>query len=108
MRPACLAGRFWFRRGRAAEEVPGCNPALISKVQKAHQYASEPERVHVESLRVRFDGDNSSHVITYADGSWTCDCEFFQGWRTCSHTMALPKLMSDMVEAPAARGFATV
>lgn len=82
--------------------------SLISKVQKAHQYATEPERVHVESFRVRFDGDNSSHIITYADGCWTCDCEFFQGWRTCSHTMALPKLMSDMVKAPAARGFAAV
>ncbi len=75
--------------------------SLISKVQKAQQYATEPERVRVESLRVSFDGDNSSHVITYADGRWDCDCEFFQVWRTCSHTMALPKLMSDMVPAPA-------
>ncbi len=74
--------------------------SLISKVQKARQYEAEPERVHVESLRVRFDGDNGSHTINFAQDHWDCDCEFFQVWATCSHTMALPKLLNDLVKAP--------
>ena len=74
--------------------------SLISKVQKAQQYASEPQRVHVESLRVRFEGDNNSHCVSFAAGRWDCDCEFFRVWSTCSHTMALPKLISHIVEAP--------
>ena len=70
MRPACAAGRFSFQCGRAAGEVSRVQSSLISKLQKAQQYATEPERVHVESLRVRFDGDNSSHIVAYADGCW--------------------------------------
>ena len=77
--------------------------SLISKVQKARQYEAEPERVHVESLRVRFYGDNSSHTFTFAHDHRDCDCEFFQGWATCSHTMALPKLVNDLVKAPMAK-----
>ncbi|MCY3782530.1 MAG: hypothetical protein OXG79_01960 [Chloroflexi bacterium] len=71
--------------------------SLISKVQKAHKYAQEPHRIHFEALTVRFDGDNNDHVIRLADGAWSCDCEFFMVWQTCSHTMALEKLLEGMV-----------
>ena len=76
--------------------------SLISKVQKAQQYAEEPHRIHFEALTVRFDGDNNDHVIGLADGAWSCDCEFFMVWRTCSHTMALEKLLEGMVPAGSA------
>ena len=72
---------------------------LISLVQKAHQYAQEPHRIHFEALTVRFDGDNNDHSIRLADGAWSCDCEFFTVWQTCSHTMALEKLLKGMVPA---------
>ena len=71
--------------------------SLISKVQKAHQYAEEPHRIRFESLTVRFKGDNNDHMIRLADGAWQCDCEFFTVWQTCSHTMALEKLLEGMV-----------
>ena len=71
--------------------------SLIGKVQKAHQYASEPHRIRFEGLTVRFTGDNNNHVITLSGGQWDCDCEFFTVWRTCSHTMALEKLLEGMV-----------
>ncbi|MBM4436955.1 MAG: hypothetical protein FJ029_06905 [Actinobacteria bacterium] len=71
--------------------------SLIGKVQKAHQYATERHRVQFEALRVRFKGDNNDHRIELADGVWRCDCEFFTVWQTCSHTMALEKLLEGMV-----------
>ena len=76
--------------------------SLISKVQKAHQYASEPHRVHFESLHVRFAGDNNEHTIRYKDDTWNCDCEFFTVWQTCSHTMALEKMLEGMIRPVAA------
>ncbi len=75
--------------------------SLISKVQKAHQYASEPHRIRFEGLTVRFAGDNNDHAITLSEGQWHCDCEFFAVWQTCSHTMALEKLLEGMVPSAA-------
>lgn len=73
--------------------------SLISKVQKAHRYAQEPHRIRFEALAVRFDGDNNDHSIKLADGVWSCDCEFFIVWQTCSHTMVLEKMLEGMVPA---------
>ena len=73
--------------------------SLIGKVQKAQQYAREPHRIHFESLAVRFAGDNNEHHIRLDNETWHCDCEFFSLWRTCSHTMALEKLLDGMVSA---------
>ena len=76
--------------------------SLISKVQKAHQYANEPHRLRFESLQVRFMGDNNEHIIRLTDGQWHCDCEFFMVWQTCSHTMALEKVLEGMVPSASA------
>lgn len=73
--------------------------SLISKVQKAHQYAQEPHRIKFDALTVQFIGDNNDHTVGLSDGVWTCDCEFFPAWQTCSHTMALAKMLRHMVPA---------
>ena len=72
--------------------------SLISKIQKAHQYATERERISFQSLNVRFTGDNNNHKISYDGSAWTCDCEFFTVWQTCSHTMALEKILEGMIQ----------
>ena len=71
--------------------------SLISKIQKANLYAREPERVRFDGLRVTFQGDNDNHEVSFAEGSWRCSCEFFPGWRTCSHVMAMQKLIGTML-----------
>lgn len=72
---------------------------LIRKMEKARTYASQPSRMQVESLTVRFDGKNSPHKVEFKDGSWHCDCEFFVGRNACSHTMALEMVLDKMVAA---------
>ncbi len=32
--------------------------AMIGKIMKANQYAQEPERVHIRSLRAEFNGNH--------------------------------------------------
>ena len=71
--------------------------SLIGKVQKAKQYAQEPERIRFDSLRVAFRGDNGDHEVTFDGGTWNCTCHFFAGWGICCHTMALERLLGVMI-----------
>lgn len=69
---------------------------MIGKIEKARKYAQERERFNVESLKVTFDGDNNPHTITLENGTWNCDCDFFQTRGRCSHTMAIERIMEGM------------
>lgn len=71
---------------------------MIGKIEKAKIYAEErADRIQFETLRVRFDGDNNAHVVTYDSGRWNCDCDFFTTRKVCSHTMALERILQHMV-----------
>ena len=73
--------------------------SLISKIAKARIYAAEPERVSIDSLACEVQGDNASHSVALSDGCWRCDCGFFGDYGTCSHAMALERILSGMVAA---------
>jgi SWIM zinc finger len=72
--------------------------SMISKIEKAMRYAQEPDRISFEQFRVSFNGDHKSHVITYREGQWTCDCEFFNTRGVCSHVMTLERVFMGMVQ----------
>lgn len=69
---------------------------MINKIQKAKDYASEPERIHFQSLHVAFDGKNGEHAVAFDEGRWRCDCGYFRGHGTCSHTMAMERVLGVM------------
>ena len=71
--------------------------SLIGKIQKANLYAREPERLSFTQFSTNFRGENDSHTVSYEHGRWTCTCDFFHGWKLCSHTMAIEKLMGPML-----------
>lgn len=76
---------------------------MIGKIEKAKFYAEERDRIQFESLRVTLEGDNDQvHRISYDNGEWECDCSFFGTRRVCSHTMAMERILTDMVEMGAA------
>ncbi len=66
---------------------------MIGKIQKSKQYASERERIKINSLSVTFQGRNNEHQVSFQDGKWICDCGFFQTRERCSHTMALERIL---------------
>ena len=74
---------------------------MIGKIQKSKQYASEPERIKINSLSVTFQGQNNPHLVTFQNGEWKCDCDFFQSRERCSHTMALEMIFEGMLPEPA-------
>lgn len=71
---------------------------MIGKIEKAKIYAEErADRIKFESMQVRINGDNNSHVVNYDGGRWHCDCDFFRTRNVCSHTMALERILENMV-----------
>lgn len=78
------------------------NSSLISKIDKAKRYEQEPERIKFRNLEVTFDGENDVHQVSLTNNEWRCNCGFFPRNGTCSHVMAMQRLLSPML-APDAR-----
>lgn len=72
---------------------------MIGKIQKARMYAEEPERIRFHTFRVTFHGEHADHTVTYDEGTWACTCRFFQTRGTCSHIMALERVLGVMLKA---------
>ena len=71
--------------------------SLIGKIEKAKRYAQEPERVTFSELLVKFHGEHNEYDTGYKDGKWHCSCLFFSTRGLCSHTMALEKILGNML-----------
>lgn len=78
---------------------------LIGKVEKAHRYAQERDRIRVRNFSVDFQGTNATHITSLVDGKWNCTCPFFASWETCSHVMALQKILGEMLPEEAQSSF---
>lgn len=74
---------------------------MISKIQKAKRYAQEKDRITFEQFRVRFRGEHDTYTLTFDEGKWTCQCNFFLSHGVCSHTMALERILGVMLPAAA-------
>lgn len=70
---------------------------LIGKMEKAKRYAEERTRFRFNKFELKFHGDNNDHNVSYSDGVFQCDCEFFLTHKRCAHTMALDDLLKDMI-----------
>ena len=75
------------------------NSSMIGKIEKAKRYATEPNRVKFESLKVAFQGENDVYQVALADGAWTCTCHSFTALQsgTCSHIMAVERILGPML-----------
>lgn len=71
---------------------------MIGKIEKSKIYADErADRVRFNSLEVRINGDNHEHIVSYDDGNWACDCDYFQTRNVCAHTMTMERVLQHMV-----------
>lgn len=75
------------------------NSSIIGKIEKAHRYAQEPERIKVDTLTATFRGGHDNYTLRLADGQWECNCHTFttHAVGTCSHVMAMQQLLSPML-----------
>jgi hypothetical protein len=70
---------------------------MIGKIEKAKRYAEQRDRIHFKQFTVTLDGDNNPHTVQYDNGTWRCDCNFFQTRGRCSHTMAMERVLEPMI-----------
>ncbi len=71
--------------------------SLIGKIEKAKRYAQEKERITFSELSVNFRGEHDDYTTGLKDGKWRCSCHFFSTWGLCSHTMALERILDNML-----------
>lgn len=83
------------------------NSSMIGKIEKAHRYAREPERVQLGKLESTFHGSHDDYVVSLHDGRWECSCHTFRSHGvggTCSHIMAMQEMLGPMLDGDARRG----
>ena len=70
---------------------------IIGKIEKARRYAEEKERVTITSFKAMFQGNHNTYEVDFDSGAWQCGCHFFTTRGVCSHTMALQRILEDML-----------
>lgn len=80
--------------------------SIIGKIEKAHRYAREPERVRLNAIDATFRGGHDDYTIRLRDGHWECSCHTFSSHMvgTCSHVMAMQQLLGPMLSEDARFG----
>jgi len=73
------------------------NSSFIGKVDKARKYAEEKDRVSITTFKANFNGNHGSYEVTFDTGNWDCQCHFFVGHQACSHTMALQRILDEVL-----------
>ena len=70
---------------------------LLRKREKAKRYAEDRTRFRFNKFELTFHGDNNDHNVSFNNGEFNCDCEFFMTHKRCGHTMALEILLKGMI-----------
>lgn len=74
------------------------NSSLIGKIEKARRYANEKDqRIRFTSFSVHVTGENEPHEVRLDGGRLICACDFYSGWKVCSHTMAMERILGPML-----------
>ena len=71
--------------------------SIIGKIDKARKYAEEKDRVSITSLNASFHGNHNTYQVGFDSGSWHCECRSFLTRGMCSHTMALQRMLDEML-----------
>ena len=77
--------------------------AMIGKIEKAHRYAQEPERVKFQELKATFEGGHDKYEVSFDGEHWACNCHTFESHAvgTCSHIMAMQEILAPMLSTEA-------
>ena len=84
----------------------GPHQNVVSDVDKANRYYAERDRMQIRNFQARFHGDNGEHHVSYDGGRWSCDAPSFARLGISSHTIALERLLGELV-TPQSRGETT-
>lgn len=75
--------------------------SVIGKIEKAHRYARELDRITIDQLSLTFRGDNDTHHVTLDAERWQCNCHYFQSWGSCAHVLTIQDVLGPMLSEDA-------
>ncbi len=70
---------------------------MIGKIEKAIRYAQERERFRFQKFTVEVQGTHNTHTVSFDQNKLTCTCEFYGTHGMCSHTIAIEKVLGEML-----------
>ena len=73
------------------------NSSFIGKIDKAKKYAEEKDRVTINHFQATFQGKHNTYQVNFESGEWKCECLFFHTRGVCSHTMAMQRILDDVL-----------
>ncbi|PIY19311.1 hypothetical protein CO110_09425 [Candidatus Desantisbacteria bacterium CG_4_9_14_3_um_filter_40_11] len=68
------------------------------KWNKAKEYATQPERFELLEIKLRMKSTHDIRQVSYANGKWSCTCEFYEKRNTCSHIMAAQEILGALIQ----------
>lgn len=74
--------------------------SMISKIEKAHRYAREPERIKFQTFTASFQGSHDGYTVSLTEEGWHCSCHTFETHMvgtSCSHIMAIQLILGGML-----------
>jgi hypothetical protein len=74
--------------------------SMISKIEKAHRYAREPERIEFQTFTATFKGSHDTYTVALTENGWHCSCHTFETHMvgdSCSHIMAFQQILGGML-----------
>ena len=71
--------------------------SVIGKIEKAHRYARELDRITFERMSLTFRGDNDTHRVNLEPDGWRCNCHAYESWQSCAHVLALQQILGAML-----------
>lgn len=66
-------------------------------IKLSRRSAQETNQATFAEFSVKFRSENSDYDISYKGGKWHCSCNFFSSRGLCSHTMAMEKILTNML-----------
>jgi hypothetical protein len=66
-------------------------------IVKSNEYAQQPERISFTRFEVEFKGKHQVYHVTFDQGEWHCECDFFAQRGICSHQMTMEKVLGVML-----------
>jgi hypothetical protein len=82
------------------------NSSMIGKIEKAHRYAREPERINFATFETTFHGEHNDYHVSLTKDGWHCTCPTFERHmlESCSHIMAIQQILGPMLNDDARYG----
>ena len=72
------------------------NSGMIGKIDKAHRYAQEPERMRINTFTATFHGSHDEYEVSLSENGWHCTCHTFEAHvlESCPHVMAAQLILA--------------